>query len=100
METVVPRALEHDDARVLEDRRQLADAVRVMVVVPEHGVHGQVETRARGRDDAHLLRLSVRGQVAGEQDEIGCVRDVRERLVDAGRDAFFGVHIARRCDPD
>ena len=48
----------------------------------------------------HLPRLPVRGQVAGEQDEVGCIRDVGERLVDAGGDAFFGVHIARRCDPD
>src|SRR5580765_5007056 len=38
-----PRALEHDDPRLLEDRSELADAVRVMVVVPEHGVDVQLE---------------------------------------------------------
>ena len=42
----------------------------------------------------------MRGQVAGEQDDVGGVRDVRERLVDARADALVRVQVAGRCDAD
>ena len=38
----------------------------VMVVVAEHRVDGQLEPGAGARNDLHLVRLAVRGQVAGE----------------------------------
>ena len=65
------RAVEHDDPRVLERRRQLAAAVGVVVVVAEHRDHGDGKVAAGVGEHERLLRLSVRRQVAAEQDQVG-----------------------------
>ena len=65
------RAVEHDDPRVLERRRQLRAAVGVVVVVAEHRDHGDREVAAGVGEHERLLRLSVRRQIAAEQDQVG-----------------------------
>jgi hypothetical protein len=64
-------ALQHADAGGLEP---LAEGVRlagVVVVVAEHGDHGQVERADGPADEVGLVRLAAAAEVAGEQEEVG-----------------------------
>jgi hypothetical protein len=47
----------------------------VEVVVAEHRHDRHVEQPAGVGDDGRLLGLAVRGEIAGEQDEVGPVLD-------------------------
>ena len=48
-----------------------AAAVGVVVVVAEHRDHGDGEVAAGVGEHERLLRLSVRRQIAAEQDQVG-----------------------------
>ena len=75
-------ALEHLDPCLLQHGDQLVALVRVEVVVPEDGIDRQLERAARVGEHGRLLRLAVRGQVAGEQDDVGVALQVGERARD------------------
>jgi hypothetical protein len=95
-------AVEHDDAGLLEHRSHLARAVRVPVVVAEHGQHRQLELAARVGHDRRLLRLPVRREVAGQQQEVGASLERAERGGGplAVVRALAEVDVPGRSDPD
>jgi hypothetical protein len=93
-------ALEHADAPVLEHRDHLVAAVRVVVVVSEHGVHGHLERPARIGEHGRLLWLAVRGEVAGEQDDVRLALERRERMRDPLAQGLGAVQVAGGGDTD
>ena len=62
----------------------------MVVVVAEHREDRHVEIPAGHGDHLGLLRLSARGQVAGQEDDVGFAIEVRERALDA-----IGAHVGR-----
>ena len=60
------RLLEHDDARITQDRGDLVGVIVVMVVVPQHGDDGHGDIAQLSREDLGLRRATVRREVAGE----------------------------------
>jgi hypothetical protein len=65
------RAVEDDDSRGLERRRQLAAPIRVVVVITEDRDDRDGKVAAGVGEHERLLRLPVRGQIAAEQDQVG-----------------------------
>jgi hypothetical protein len=59
----VELARQHAHAGVCEQLDELEAAVRVVVVVAEHRVHGEREPAARIGEDDRLLRFAVRRQI-------------------------------------
>jgi hypothetical protein len=92
------RAVEHDDARLRERAPEVVRAVRLPVVVPEHGDDGTLERPARIGDDADLVDLAVLGEVAGEQHQIGLGGDVLERFAHAVAVGRAGMDVACRSN--
>ena len=64
-------AVQNANPRTGEDGRHLVRAARVVVVVPQHRVDGKRHDAAGIREDECLLGLPVRGQVAGEEHDVG-----------------------------
>ena len=95
-------ALEHVDAALGERGDELVAAVDVPVVVAEHREHRHVLERGRGaRDHRGLLRLAVRGEVAGQQHEVDAAVQRGERLGPALLVAFAAeMDVPGRRDPD
>ena len=94
------RAVEHDDPRVLERRRQLPAAVGVVVVVAEHGDHGHSEVAAGVGEHERLLRLSVRRQIAAEQDQVGLRLHAGEGAHGPLSQRLGAVEVGRGREPD
>ena len=63
-------AVEHDDTRALEHSADLVLEPAVVVVVAEHRCDGRPRALARRSEDAGLVDEPMRGQIAGEQDEV------------------------------
>ena len=94
------RPLEHNHPRLAERPREIARAVGLPVVIPEHGDDGNREPAAGPREDARLVDLSVLGQVAREKHEIGALLDVDERLTNSVGVARGRMDVGRGGDPD
>ena len=92
--------VEDDDSRVREDGHDLVAAVRVVVVVPEHREDRHLEAAARVRENRGLVGQAVRRQVAGEEDELGPVRERGERALEALPQRLRGVDVGRGSDAD
>ena len=73
-------ALEHVDPALLQHGDELVAAVDVPVVVAEHGEHRHVDALNGGGDHRALLRLAVRREVAGQQNEVHPPAQPGERL--------------------
>ena len=73
------RAVEHHDPGLLQHRRHLVRATRVVVVVAEHRQDRDVEVAHGVGEDRGLLRLAVRREVAGQQDEVHLTGQRAER---------------------
>ena len=95
-----PAPVEDDDAGSSEDVLDLAGAVRVPVVVPQHRDDGYLQPAAGIGEYFCLLRLAEGGQVAGEQDRIDPTGDVCESLRHGTAVLLAAMHVARRGDPD
>ena len=54
----------------------------MQVVVSEDGRHGDLEIGNGVGQDPGLVRLADRGQVAGEQDEVGVLLDTLKSCFD------------------
>ena len=94
-------ALEHVDAALGERGDELVAAVDVPVVVAEHREHRHVLERGRGaRDHRGLLRLAVRGEVAGQQHEVDAAVQRGEATRRAPRRLRGRVDVPGRRDPD
>jgi hypothetical protein len=94
----MPGTLEQDHAARAHRRDHVLAAADVQVVVAEHRQHWDREV-AHGLDQHHrLLGLVVRRQVAGEDDEVGLVLDVLERLGDVRGVRLRAVDIPGRRD--
>ena len=73
-------SVEDDDARGLENCPDLVAMARVVVVVSEHGDDRDLDRPAGVREHLGLLGEPMRGQVAGEQDEIHLLPDLSRTL--------------------
>ena len=93
-------ALEHRDTAVAERVGDLAAPPEVVVVVPEHGIQGRDQPAARVGEDGRLLRVAVRRQVAGEEDQVGLVVDRRERCLEPLPMGLARVDVAGGGDLD
>jgi Nucleotidyl transferase of unknown function (DUF2204) len=93
-------AVEHDDARLREGRRDLGGERAVVVVVAEHGEHGNIRAPARVPEHARLVDEAVRGEVAGEQDQVGLGADLRERPLEPGAQLLGGMDVSYRGNRD
>ena len=71
-------AVEDDDPGVFQRGGQLSTAVGVVIVVAEDGDHGDRELTAGVGEHERLLWLTVRRQIAAEQDQVGLVLHARE----------------------
>ena len=98
---IVVRAVEHHDPGLLEHGGHLVGARRVVVVVAEHGDHRDAEVAHGVGEDRGLLGLAVRGEVAGQQDQVDAALERGERLTGALAVAVAAeVHVAGRRDAD
>jgi len=93
-------AIENGDPATAQGVRDLVRAAEVMVVVPEDGVDGREQARARVGEDGRLLRVAVGGQVAGEEDQVGLAVDLREGGLDLLAMRLARVDVAGGRDPD
>jgi hypothetical protein len=76
-----PRAVEHRDATTRLDRlHQLVAAVRVPVVVAEHGEDRHADIAAGVGEHRALLRLASRRQVARQQQDVRLTAQPHEAL--------------------
>src|SRR6266511_2074291 len=74
--------VEHVQPGTLEDRRDLVAATRVQVVVAEDRADRNAKIAARVGQHLRLFQLTMRRQIAGEEDEIDLLLDRGERLFD------------------
>jgi hypothetical protein len=98
----VVRAVEHHDARLLEHGGHLVGARRMVVVVAEHREHRDVEVAHGVGEDRGLLGLAVRGEVAGQQDQVDAAGQGAERRMGplaVGVAAEMHVAGGRDADP-
>jgi hypothetical protein len=70
------------------------------VVVAEHGQHRRVQLRGRLGQHRGLLWLAVRGQIAGQQDQVDAAFERGERGAGALAVARAEVHVPGRGDAD
>ena len=75
-------------------------AVSVPVVVPEDGKNGRLEPLNGLDESAHLLRVAVERQVAGEEDQIGLSPCVREDAYEPLVTRPTGMDVTRCGNPD
>jgi hypothetical protein len=81
-------AVEHDNARVLEEPDHLGDPPGVVVVVPQHGDDRDLHTGELAGHGPGLDRLAATGEVAGQQQQVRPLVDVPQ----PGRDPTHRIH--------
>ena len=93
-------ALEHLDSGISQDRRDLAAASRMEVVIAEDGAHRHGGTAAGIRENRRLLGLAGRRQIAGEQHQVGIALNLVERDANAVSGRLRSVNVTCRRDAD
>jgi hypothetical protein len=69
-------AVEHHDARALEERDDVGDLPSMVVVVAQHGDDGDLHPGQFAGHGPGLDRLAATGQVPGQQQQVCPVVDV------------------------
>jgi predicted nucleotidyltransferase len=93
-------AVEHVYPGTGEHARNLGASAGVKVVIAENGADGNPEPAAGVRQNLRLSRVSVSGEIAGEQDEICLAFDCGKRLLDPRARRLGSVDVTRRGNPD
>lgn len=93
-------AVEHDDTGCLERCHELAAPIGVVVVIAEHRNDRYVEAAARVSQDARLIGLPLRRQVAREQHEIDLRGHGLKRPCDPLPQGLGAVKVAGGSDTD
>ena len=97
----LPRvAVEHVDADVGEDPRDLAFLSGLEVVIPEHGDDGDFRRREILREDARLFGQAVVGEIAAQHQHVGRLGDLAEQRLKASLRGLRVVDVAQRGEAD
>jgi predicted nucleotidyltransferase len=92
--------VEDDHAAVGDDRGDFVPPAGVEIVVAEHREHGRRQAPDGVREHRRLVGLSVRRQVAREQDQVGVLLDLAEGAGNVLTVGLGAVEVAGRGDAD